>query len=162
MAARPVARAAIGLGSNVGDARGNVARAVAALEHAGAHVVARSADYHTEPWGPVAQEPFVNACVVVETELPIEQLLAACKRIERELGRTPTERWGPRVVDLDILTYDDLERSIPGLTVPHAHLRERAFVLVPLLDAAPDLVVRGERVADLVARVDTSGVRRLD
>lgn len=157
-----MARAALSLGSNVGDARGNVARAVEALGRGGARVVARSADYRTEPWGPVAQDPFVNACVIVETALSPAQLLSLCKRIERELGRTPEVRWGPRVVDLDILTYDDEALAIPGLTVPHPHMHERAFVLVPLLDADPDLTVRGTRVADLVARVGTAGVVRLD
>lgn len=154
--------AALSLGSNIGDARANVARAVEALDRGGATVVARSADYRTAPWGPVAQDWFVNACVIVETDLPPEGLLALCKRIELELGRTREVRWGPRVVDVDILTYDDLELAIPGLTVPHAHMMERAFVLVPLLDADPDFTVRGQRIAGTVTRVSRDGVFRLD
>ena len=156
------ARAALSLGSNIGDARANVARAIAALDRGGARVVARSADYHTEPWGGVAQDWFVNACVIVETRLAPLDLLALCKGVEREVGRTEGVRWGPRVVDVDILTYDDLELELPGLVVPHRHMLERAFVLIPLLDAAPDFRVRGQRVADAAARVSGEGVIRLD
>jgi 2-amino-4-hydroxy-6-hydroxymethyldihydropteridine diphosphokinase len=157
-----MARVALSLGSNVGDARANVARAVEALAAAGARVVSRSPDYRTAPWGPVAQDWFVNACVVAETDLLPEELLALCKGIEREMGRTEGVRWGPRIVDVDILTYDDRELAIPGLTVPHPRLLERAFVLVPLADVAPELTVRGERVADAAARVGREGVVRLD
>jgi 2-amino-4-hydroxy-6-hydroxymethyldihydropteridine diphosphokinase len=157
-----VAKAALSLGSNVGDARANVARAVEALERGGAHVVARSADYRTAPWGPVAQDWFVNACVIVETALAPTELLALCKGVEREIGRTDGVRWGPRVVDVDILTYDDLELALPGLAVPHPHMLERAFVLVPLLDADPGFRVRGEPIADAAARLGGEGVIRLD
>jgi 2-amino-4-hydroxy-6-hydroxymethyldihydropteridine diphosphokinase len=157
-----VARAALSLGSNVGDARANVARAVEALERGGARVVARSADYRTAPWGPVAQDWFVNACVIVETPLAPAELLALCKGVEREVGRTDGVRWGPRVVDVDILTYDDLELALPGLVVPHRHMLERAFVLVPLLDADPGFRVRGESIAEVAARLGGEGVVRLD
>jgi 2-amino-4-hydroxy-6-hydroxymethyldihydropteridine diphosphokinase len=162
VADRAVARVALSLGSNVGDARANVARAIEALATAGLQVVARSADYLTEPWGPVEQDWFVNACVVVDTDLAPDQLLALCKGVEQELGRAREVRWGPRLIDVDILTYDDRELAIPGLTVPHPHMLERAFVLVPLLDVAPELTVRGERVADAAARVGREGVLRLD
>lgn len=157
-----MARVALSLGSNVGDARANVARAVEALAAAGARVVARSPDYRTAPWGPVAQDWFVNACVVVDTDLAPADLLTLCKGIEREIGRTAGVRWGPRVVDVDVLTYDGLELALPGLTVPHPQMLQRAFVLVPLADVAPDLTVRGERVADAAARVGHEGVVRLD
>lgn len=157
-----MARAAIALGSNVGDKRGNVARAIELLERDGARVVRRSADFRTEPWGPVEQDWFVNACVIVETELSPEELLSLCRRIEAELGRKRDMRWGPRTIDVDILTYDNLTIDTPELVVPHPRMFERAFVLVPLLDADPEAVVGGQRIADLVRAVGREGLVRLD
>lgn len=112
---------------------------------------ARSALYRTAPWGGVEQDAFVNAVALVETALAPRALLAALKRIEVEEGRVAAVRWGPRALDLDILTYDELELCEPDLVIPHAHLRERAFALVPLaeIDArfAPlrDALPPGER-----------------
>ena len=153
--------ATLALGSNVGDKQGNVARAIEALERGGVRVVARSSDYRTEPWGPVAQDWFINACVLVETELAPRELLSLCGRVEQELGRTREVRWGPRTIDVDILTYDDLTIEAPDLTIPHPRLLERAFVLVPLQEIAPDLIVRGRRVADIAAAFPGQGVVRL-
>ncbi len=136
-----MAEAALGVGSNVGDKRGRIAAAIARLEAGGAHVVRRSSDYRTPPWGPVEQDWFVNACVLVDTALAPEALLALCQRIERELGRTREIRWGPRSIDIDILTYADVVRDEPALTLPHPLVLERAFVLAPLAEIAPDLLI---------------------
>ena len=157
-----MAEAALGVGSNVGDKRGRIAEAVARLEAGGAHVIRRSSDYRTPPWGPVEQDWFVNACVLVDTALAPEVLLALCQRIERELGRTREIRWGPRSIDIDILTYADVVRDEPALTLPHPLVLERAFVLAPLAEIAPDLEIRGRRVADALADIGTEGVVKLE
>ncbi len=128
--------ARIGVGSNLGDPRANVERAFVRLTELGA-VTARSRLFRTRPWGVLDQPPFVNAVAVVETSLAPRALLDALKRIERELGRTAGQRWGPRAIDLDILAYDDLELSESDLTIPHPRLGERAFALVPLAEVDP-------------------------
>ena len=144
--------AAIGLGSNEGDAAGHVRGAFTRLGELGT-VVARSALYRTPPWGVVEQAPFVNAAALVDTALEPRALLAALQRIEREAGRVPTYRWGPRVLDLDILAYGDERVDEPHLVIPHARLPERAFALVPLAEIDPrfaaqrDALPPGERAA---------------
>jgi 2-amino-4-hydroxy-6-hydroxymethyldihydropteridine diphosphokinase len=144
--------AAIGIGSNVGDAAAHVRRAFVRLAELGT-VVARSPLYRTAPWGVTEQEPFVNAAAALDTALEPRALLAALKRIEADEGRVATFRWGPRVLDLDILAYGDLRLDEPDLIVPHARLHERAFALVPLaaIDARyaglRDALPPGERAA---------------
>jgi 2-amino-4-hydroxy-6-hydroxymethyldihydropteridine diphosphokinase len=132
-----MSRAAIGLGANLGDPVATVRAARAALSGLG-RVVASSSLYRTPAWGVTEQPAFVNAAVVLETDLAPHALLAGLKDLEASLGRTTTYRWGPRAIDLDILAYDDLRLDEPDLTIPHARLRERAFALVPLaeIDAA--------------------------
>lgn len=144
--------AAIGIGANAGDAAAGVRDAFERLGEIGT-VVARSALYRTPPWGVSAQAAFVNAAALVETALPPRALLAALKRIESEAGRVPTVRWGPRVLDLDILAYGDLRVAEPDLVIPHPRLHERAFALVPLAAIDPryaalrDALPPGERAA---------------
>ena len=155
--------AAIGLGGNVGDKRANLDRAVERLAAVpGVRVVARSGYYRTEPWGITEQDWFLNACLVVETTLSPADLLAACLAVETSLGRRRAERWGPRIIDLDILTFGGRTIDEPGLEVPHPRLMERAFVLAPLAELRPDLSVGGVRVADALATVGAGGVERLD
>jgi len=132
-----VSLARIGLGSNVGDAGRNVERALGALQALGT-VKARSALYRTPAWGVTEQADFVNAAALLETQLDPPALLAALQALETELGRVETYRWGPRVIDLDILAYDDLLCDLPDLTIPHPRLFERAFALVPLAEIEPD------------------------
>ena len=145
-------RAAIGLGWNEGDAAAHVRQGLTRLAELGT-LVARSALYHSPPWGVTEQPPFVNAAALVDTALEPRALLEALQRIEREAGRIPTFRWGPRVLDLDILTYGDERLEEPGLTIPHARLNERAFALVPLAEIDPrfaaqrDALPPGERAA---------------
>jgi len=126
----------IGIGANLGDPSANVERALVALEEFGA-IVRRSTLYRTRPWGKTDQPDFVNAAALLETSLAPRELLSALKTVERGLGREPGERWGPRIVDLDLLAYDALEIDEPNLRIPHPHLRERAFVLVPLAEIDP-------------------------
>ena len=158
----PPVEVAFGLGSNVGDKRGHLARAVAVLEGAGiARQLRRSALYRTAPWGPVPQDWYVNACVVGSTDLGPDELLRRIKAAEVALGRVDTVRWGPRVIDIDILFYGDVGRDTPALTLPHRELLNRAFVLVPLAELVPERDVGGLSVAQAAARADRSGVERL-
>jgi len=155
----------VGLGSNLADPRAQVERALralAALPHT--RLVQRSRLYRSVPWGRADQAEFVNAVVALQTELTPRELLEALLAIERAAGRArDATRWGPRVLDLDILVFGDRLIDEPGLHVPHPHLRERAFVLLPLAEMAPDLIVPGHgRVDDLARRIDASTCRPLE
>lgn len=149
----------LALGSNLGDRLANLEAALAALPPT-VHLVAASSVYETPPWGYLDQPAFLNQVVKVETDLPPGELLTYLKALEVQLGRVDSVRYGPRVIDLDILFYDDLVLEIPGLNIPHPRLHERAFVLVPLADLAPDLYhpVQGATVTELLQRIDSTGV----
>ena len=135
----------LGLGSNVGERRAHLQAAVDALPRHGVRVLASSSVYETEPVGEVVdQREFLNAVVRVETGLDPEALLDACKAVERERGRAPGGvRHGPRPIDVDVLLLGDLERRSERLSLPHEQVTSRRFVLVPLLELAPDLEVPG-------------------
>ena len=129
----------IGLGSNLGERAAELRRAISALEALPeVSVGAVSRIYETEPWGNPDQPRYYNAVARITTTLGPRQLLTALKWIERRHGRTPGIRWGPRVIDLDLLLYGDQRVSRPGLEIPHRHMHERAFVLVPLRDVCPE------------------------
>jgi 2-amino-4-hydroxy-6-hydroxymethyldihydropteridine diphosphokinase len=154
----------IALGGNIGDARATIAQAIARLcDGTDVRLLRRSADYRTPPWGVTDQPPFVNACISVETHLSPRALLARAQAVERELGRDRARetRWGPRTIDIDLLTYGDRTVSEPDLALPHPRLLERAFVLAPLAEIAPDHIVAGVSVRDALARLDASGIERL-
>jgi 2-amino-4-hydroxy-6-hydroxymethyldihydropteridine diphosphokinase len=160
-----VAEALIALGGNVGDARATLRKAVDLFcDGKDVRLLARSHDYRTPPWGDENQAPFINLCIAVETPLTPQALLDHAQQVERALGRERAKdrRWGPRTADLDILAYDDVSLGEPSLTLPHPRLFERAFVLVPLAEIAPDRVIGGTRVRDALARIDTTGIERLD
>jgi 2-amino-4-hydroxy-6-hydroxymethyldihydropteridine diphosphokinase len=154
----------LGLGSNVGDRRANLQAAVAALPARGVTPRASSSVYETEPVGLVLDQPdFLNACLEVETELGPEALLDACKAVERELGRrVGGVRHGPRPIDVDVLLLGEHRHRSDRLALPHAEVTARRFVLVPLLELAPDLVVPGAGpAADALAALgDEGAVRR--
>lgn len=141
-------RCYVGLGSNAGDRLANLRSAVDLLQ-AGEHVrVLRSSRvYETDPVGGPPQPDFLNAVIEVETELEARELLDRCLGVERSLGRERVERWGPRTIDLDLLTYDGAEMDEPDLIVPHPRMHERAFVLVPLLELDADPPLPGGRRA---------------
>ncbi len=149
----------LGLGSNIGDTRAHLAAAIAALPAHGVTVLACSSLYETEPVGLVLDQPdFLNACVRIETDLGPEDLLDACKAVEREVGRAAGgPRHGPRVIDVDLLLLGDLEYSSDRLSLPHAETGSRRFVLVPLLELDPDLTLpSGQRLADTLAGLSQS------
>ena len=152
----------IALGSNLGDKAANIDLAIELLTASGdVSLESRSRNFATDPWGKLDQDWFVNACIAVATLLPPRGLLARCKDIERRMGRVATEKWGPRVIDLDLLIYRDTVVHERDLVLPHPHIAERAFVLAPLMDIAPDLIVRGKSVRELLAAIDQGGVRPL-
>jgi len=159
-----MAEAFLALGGNLGDVRTAFANAVAMLCGDGAVTLkARSSDYRTPPWGVTDQPPFLNAVITVTTSLSPHELLTRALDCEHALGRDrANERhWGPRPIDIDILAYDDVELHDPDLTLPHPHLFERAFVLLPLAEIAPERVIGGIRVRDALKRVDATGVVRM-
>ncbi len=156
--------ALIALGGNVGDMVLTFDRAVALLcGDKSVSLGKRSANYRTPPWGVTDQPAFVNAVIAVATTLPPRELLARMREVEAHLGRDRAleRRWGPRTLDLDLLAYDDITLDTTELTLPHPRLFERAFVLVPLAEIAPERVIRGTRVRDALARLDTAGIERL-
>lgn len=138
----PMARLYLGVGTNLGDRMENLRAALVRLEPS-MRVQSVSSVYETEPWGVTDQPRFLNLVVEGETELEPLALLDALKRTEREMGRGPGERYGPRVIDLDILLYDNLEFRSDRLEIPHPRLAERRFVLVPLAEIAPDIIHPG-------------------
>lgn len=160
----PVVDAYVALGSNLSDPRAQVERgfaALAALPHS--TLQARSHLYRTPPWGVSEQPDFINAAAWLTTALSARQLLQALLAIEARAGRVRGIRNGPRVLDLDLLAYGDITLREPDLVLPHPRLHERAFVLLPLADVAPEFAISGHgRVADLLAQVDTRGCVRLD
>jgi 2-amino-4-hydroxy-6-hydroxymethyldihydropteridine diphosphokinase len=159
-----MARALIALGGNVGDVRATFEKAIANIcgMTQGA-LLARSSDYATPPWGEVEQDRFINACIEIDTSLDPHALLFVLQKIETKFGRdrTKEQRWGPRTLDLDLIAYDDVSMRKPELTLPHPRLFERAFVLVPLAEIAPDRVIGGRSVASALAELSTDGIERL-
>lgn len=154
---------ALAFGSNVGDKQANVRAAVALLDReAGLELDRTSSLYRTAPWGFTDQDWFVNACAVFRTSLDPRQLLAVCKATERSLGRQASVRWGPRLIDIDILTFGGEAVAEPDLTIPHPHMRDRGFVLVPLAEIAPDLDIGGVSVRQALAAVDRQGISAID
>jgi 2-amino-4-hydroxy-6-hydroxymethyldihydropteridine diphosphokinase len=153
----------IALGTNLGDRLTNLRAALRSLPTA-VTVIDESPVYETPPWGYEDQPAFLNMVVKAETDLEPEPLLTYLKQIEAELGREQNFRWGPRLIDLDILFYDDLVIDTPPLVIPHPRLHERAFVLVPLADIAPGLKhpVLHKKISDLLAEIDTQGIVRFD
>jgi 2-amino-4-hydroxy-6-hydroxymethyldihydropteridine diphosphokinase len=151
-----VTRAYVGLGANLGPREETLRRAVELIDRTpGVDVLAVSELRETEPVGAVDQPPFLNGAVALETSLSARELLDLLLDVERELGRVRNERWGPRLVDLDLLLYGAETIAEPGLRVPHPRLHERRFALEPLAELDPDLVIPGRgRVSALVAALD--------
>ena len=155
-------RAVLALGANLGDRFDTLQAAVDALANETA-IVAVSAIFETAPVGGPAQPDYYNAVVVVDTETSAVELLELAHRIEAAAGRVRVERWGPRTLDVDLLAYADQRSDDPNLTLPHPRAHERAFVLLPWLDADPDARIDGwGSVAEWAGTVEVAGVRRLE
>jgi 2-amino-4-hydroxy-6-hydroxymethyldihydropteridine diphosphokinase len=152
-------RVYIGAGSNLGDRQAYMERAASLMGDI-LEVLRTSPAYETAPWGYLDQGYFLNQVFEALTDLEPHDLLIGLKKIERSMGRNPRFRNGPRLIDLDILFYDRLIFKTPTLEIPHSHISERAFILVPLADLIPDFIhpVLQQSISDLLAKVDQSGV----
>jgi 2-amino-4-hydroxy-6-hydroxymethyldihydropteridine diphosphokinase len=152
-------RAYIGLGGNIGDPAASMASALHLLASNPSIAVEKvSSLYRTPPWGKTDQPDFLNACAELATELTPPQLLDACLDVEAKLKRVRRERWGPRVIDIDILVHWAGNFHSDGLSIPHPRMGERAFVLVPLAEIVPELDVEGRLLADMAKQADSAGM----
>ena len=151
----------LSLGTNVGERLLNIEKAIAELRKI-ISVVKISYIYETEPWGYIEQDRFLNLCIMGRTDMRPRQLLVAMKEIEEKIGREKSFRWGPRLIDIDILFYDDLVIREDRLELPHRSIEERAFVLIPLLDINPDLIhpVLDKSIRELSDKVSDDGIVR--
>ena len=155
-------RAFLSLGGNLGEPAKAMASALRMLDESGStRVVAVSSIYRTPPWGKTDQPDFLNAAAEVATTLDPRGLMELGLATERRLKRVREERWGPRIIDIDLLTFDGVAVMEAGLEVPHPRMLERAFVLVPLAEIAPDFVAGGSTIAERAAAIDGSGIERL-
>ena len=152
----------LSLGANLGNREETLRMAVRRLAAAaGVKILAVSSLYETAPWGKKDQPSFFNIAVSLQTTLWPEELLTQAQAVETELGRVRHERWGPRTIDIDILHIEGAESNTPELTLPHPYMTERAFVLVPLAEIAPDLVIAGRTVETWKKSADDEGVARV-
>jgi 2-amino-4-hydroxy-6-hydroxymethyldihydropteridine diphosphokinase len=159
----PWKTASIGLGGNIGDPPASMARALSELDaREDCRVTGVSRLYSTPPWGKTDQADFFNCCALVETSLAPEALLDICLDIEREMKRVRLERWGPRTIDIDILTYAGRVQKTEKLELPHPRMTERGFVMMPLADIAPDMIVNGKAVRKWLQNADIAGISVAD
>jgi 2-amino-4-hydroxy-6-hydroxymethyldihydropteridine diphosphokinase len=157
-----MAEVGFGLGSNIGAKAQNVRRAVRELASSGlVGGLTLSSLYRTAPWGNVDQDWFVNACAVGQTDASPHDLLALCLACEARMGRERLVRWGPRIIDIDLLYYGALTVDDPTLTLPHPEMLRRAFVLVPLRELRPQLTVSGKPIAEVLQSLDVNDIERL-
>jgi 2-amino-4-hydroxy-6-hydroxymethyldihydropteridine diphosphokinase len=158
-----MANALLGFGGNVGDVRTTLTQAVAAFAD-GNDVKLRyaSSHYRTPPWGVLNQPRFINMAISADTELPPKELLQRAMGLEASFGRDRSQgRWGPRTLDIDLLSYGDVVIDEPGLILPHPRMFERAFVLIPLNEIVPGRVIAGRNIKQALAQLDDRGVERL-
>ena len=158
-----MSEALLSIGSNIGDRAANLTEAVRRLgTEQGITVKAVSPFYRTAPVGPVVQDDFINGAVRIVTELQPEELMRRCLAIEAQMGRDRANavRWGPRLIDIDIILFDDITMHTDTLELPHPRFRERAFVLVPMVDIAPEWVVSGQSLAELASTMNRAGIER--
>jgi 2-amino-4-hydroxy-6-hydroxymethyldihydropteridine diphosphokinase len=156
--------ALLGFGGNLGDVQSTLDQGVAVMcDGQAVRLVARSSDYRTAPWGMTDQPPFVNLALVVDTTLTPRALLERALHVEAVFGRDRAreQRWGPRILDIDIIAFDGLELNEAGLTLPHPRVLERAFVLAPLAEIVPDRKIKGIAIKDALARLDQGGIEKL-
>lgn len=163
MSGRTDVRAFLGLGGNLGDPITSMGAALRAIDDdPETRIVAVSSVYRTPPWGKTDQPDFLNCAAEVATQRSPRDLLDLCLAAEQSLKRVRLERWGPRIVDLDVLVYGDVAVHEPGLAIPHPRMLERAFVMVPLAEIAPGLELSGKTVAEWAESLDRSGITKLE
>ena len=151
--------ATLGLGSNMSDKAANIERALELLTaDDGVKLVDRSRNYRSAPWGVTEQDWFVNACVTIQTDLSARALLKRCQDVEDNMGRVRKQKWGPRLIDVDILTYRDQTIREIDLIVPHPLIAERGFVMIPLQEVAPDLKINQQPLSALIKRLDVRDI----
>ena len=156
------ATAYLGLGGNLGDPQAAMASALQNIDaSSGIAVRAVSSLYRTPPWGKIDQPDFLNAVARVETRLEPRALLDACLAAETALKRVRAERWGPRVIDIDVLWFEGRQIDAPGLQIPHPRMLERAFVMAPLAEIAPELVLDGRAATAIAGALDCSGIAQV-
>ncbi|MEM9925018.1 MAG: 2-amino-4-hydroxy-6-hydroxymethyldihydropteridine diphosphokinase [Cyanobacteria bacterium P01_D01_bin.50] len=158
-------KAAVGLGSNLGESLTTLENAIQTLnETTGITLISHSEWYTTKPVGGPPQPDYVNACALLKVELDPHKLLETLLEIEQQFGRVRKERWGARTLDLDLILYDDLILNTPNLQIPHPRMKERAFVLVPLAEIAPNWIepVSKKTITQLLKEVDCSGVAQIE
>ena len=156
-------RAFLGLGGNLGDPRSAMASALQMLDaQEEIAIIAVSSLYSTPPWGVTDQPDFLNAVAALETSLSARALLDVCLSTEQALKRERIQRWGPRIIDVDVLLYGDASIQEDGLQVPHPRMMERAFVLAPLIEIAPSLHVQGQSIQDALNEADKVGIVQLE
>lgn len=159
-----MAKALLSLGSNIGNRDANLADAITRLaSHPHVSLLKRSSTYCTAPVGPVAQDDFYNLAILIETDLDPDALMQLCLDTEAAMGRDRKNaiRWGPRLIDIDVILFENLKIKSDHIELPHPRFRERAFVLVPMAEIAPDWIVDGERLDALAAKLDQSGIRKI-
>ena len=155
-------KAYLGIGGNIGDREAIMREAIALLD-ANSHIAVKkvSSFYETEPVGYTNQAWFLNSVLEVETSFSPMELLAYCNGIEQQLKRERVIRWGPRTIDIDILLYDALSIDEPNLTIPHPRMTQRAFVIVPLFEIAPELIIQDSAIKEILEILGDSEVRKL-
>ena len=153
----------LSLGANLGDRLDNLSKAIEKLG-VFSNLIRLSSIYETDPWGYIDQPHFYNQVVKIETDIGPVELLHQIKKVEQEIGRTPSFKYGPRLIDLDILLFDDLVLSTPELVVPHPQLMNRAFVLVPLAEINPDLEIPGMTgtIEEYSQKIGHDGIRKVE
>lgn len=155
--------ATLGLGGNIGDVVFTMRKALDKLQaHEGLDIVKISSLYKTPPWGIEDQDWFVNACVEISCTLSPQELLEQCLATEKHLKRKRTLRWGPRTIDIDVLTFENYESDEAKLTVPHPRMLERAFVLVPLAEITPDLEISGQSALNWLQAVEQADIEKIN
>jgi 2-amino-4-hydroxy-6-hydroxymethyldihydropteridine diphosphokinase len=155
-------RAYLGLGGNIGNVKENMQEALRLLQVNNAvKLIKQSSYYETAPVGFKQQEWFLNIVIEIETELPPYELLELCNKVEHQLKRERLIRWGPRTIDIDILLYEGFESNEPKLIVPHPRMQERAFVMIPLLEIAPDLKIKDQSLKEIVNHISNQEIRKL-
>lgn len=157
-----MAKVYLGLGSNIGDKKDYLERAIKLLtEHERIQMIKSSSYYETEPIGYTEQDLFLNIVIEIDTLLEPYDLLAYCNKIEEKLNRQRVVRWGPRTIDIDILLYDQHTSDEEQLMLPHPRMCERAFVMIPLYEIAKDIHINGVHIENLMQHLDTKGIKRI-